>query len=195
MRWRILFVIFSKIFIPYETINHTCTKGLNYNTLIDSFTDVTAYKGFEKNLIKTFGISIDKSELFSDNIVFGDICGFAGSPPHHSFMLDSLLQKRDAKTILSWLRSPNTEKQLYGLQGATVLKNLGYKIPAEDERIIKIIRQKKDMFILAPAACSQKIPFIRSLLKLIFQKTATCREKIKLVFPEVLCMRLRGWYC
>jgi hypothetical protein len=144
--------IFYYKFTATKFTDTTGDDWKSYDVLLDSFTDVAAYERFEKSFIKAFGVSINKAEMFVDDIVYGDLCGYGGGAPHYRYLLDSLLQKRDSKTILSWLRSPNTEKQLYGLQGAAILDRLGYKVSADDERIIKIIRQKKG-FVYTCGGC------------------------------------------
>lgn len=126
-----------------DNLNENNDSLVSYDVVLDSFRDATVYNAFENAFFRAYGINMDPAEMFASNIVFGDMCGYAGSAPEYREKLDLLLQKRDAKTIFSWLRSANTEKQLYGLQGAYALQQMGYDIPPQDAQVIKLIRKKK----------------------------------------------------
>ena len=69
------------------------------------------------NVCPTYNDKVNPKELFLTSIVYGASCGIAGTPPEYQDKLMVLLRAKDYKTLLSWLRSPNTEKQLYALIG------------------------------------------------------------------------------
>lgn len=138
---RIFYYRFTEMVLKEKAYKNDSQRW-NY-VVIDSFCDASAYSAFETAFFNAYGVKLDKADLFVSNIVYGELCGLDANAPGYRRRLNALVEKRDAKTIHSWLRSPNTEKQLYGLQGVYALEQFGLEIPAQDAQIIKLIRQKK----------------------------------------------------
>jgi hypothetical protein len=57
--------------------------------------------------------------------------------------LNDFVTKKDQNSILKWLKSANTEKQVYAVEGILKLKESGIKLSKSDLEIIKFIINKK----------------------------------------------------
>lgn len=111
------------------------------------FIDKQAYQQFEKAFLAAYYAPLNKDDLFQ-NITFGAGCGIAGTMPDHMLQLVFHLQNDDGDAVLSWLRSANTEKQLYALQGMKAMQLNGYDLTDEDRAVIKTIKKKKEIDLL-----------------------------------------------
>lgn len=114
----------------------------SYYSSLDSFNAINVYTGFENIFRQTYGVNLVKDDLFQ-TIVYGGGCGIAGTPTEYQEILDSYLRNNDINSIHRWLKSANTEKQLYALQGLKILQKKGHTQTSDDKRIIKLIKQKE----------------------------------------------------
>lgn len=105
--------------------------------------DSAAVKLFSKNYSAFFGTPVKMSAFFVDDVRYGRGCGFAGVDPPERKKLKTLIDNKDTKTLLLWLRSPVTEKQLYAVEGFTELEKKGYKIAPSTQKAIDFIKTKK----------------------------------------------------
>lgn len=115
----------------------------SYDSTLEKYKNDVLFKDFETTFSKAYHANLNPKELFITSIVYGSECGIAATPTQFQEKLDSLLLDKDIKTISSWLKSPNTEKQIYAIQGLKVLEKNGYNLTPEEMRLIKIIKQKK----------------------------------------------------
>ena len=113
-----------------------------YYSQLDSFNTSKKYADFENSFREAYKANLIQADLFQI-VVFGDGCGISVTPPKHQQILDTYLQNKDAKSILVWLQSANTEKQLYALKGLKFLTISGYRPTLEQVRLIQLISQKE----------------------------------------------------
>lgn len=114
-----------------------------YDTTLNTFTDEGEYTAFHNSFSKTYNDKLNPVELFVTSIVYGAACGIAGTPPEYQQKLAALLREKDDKALLTWLKSPNTEKQLYAVIGFKTLEENGYTLTEEEKRIINVVKQKQ----------------------------------------------------
>ena len=119
------------------------TKVLSANKKKFEEQDTTAVKQFSKSYSSFFGTPVKMSSFFIDNIRYGRGCGFAGVDPPERKKLKKLIDTKDTKTLLLWLRDPNTEKQLYAVEGFFELEKKGYNISPTTQKVIDFIKVKK----------------------------------------------------
>ena len=103
----------------------------------------TAFRKLKVNFQKIYGASLNEKELFNENIVYGQLCGYGGTPPEKKVEIDLIVQKRDRTSLMKWLQSTNTEAQIYAINGYFQLKELGLKITDEELKIIRYVMRKK----------------------------------------------------
>ena len=118
---------------------------LSYPVELSIYKDSILYQAFENNFREIYKQQIDKNDLFNTSIVYGSSCGLTGEPTEYQNKLDSLLLDKNIISIMSWLKSPNAEKQLYAFQGLRVMDKNGYDITPEQSRLMNIISKKKGM--------------------------------------------------
>jgi hypothetical protein len=109
----------------------------------EAFKDKHEYKRFEQAYLDTYKGKLNTNELFLTHIIYGGACGIGGDMPEYQQKLNELLTDDDIDALNNWLKSPNTEKQLYALQGLKMLKNEGYRLTGEQQHIANIVKSKK----------------------------------------------------
>lgn len=137
--------------------------GKVFYSLVDSFNNTSEYNSFRKAFSEGYKAELDEMELFETSIVYGGACGIAGQPTEYQLKLDSLLKNKDLHTIRNWLKSPNSEKQLYAIQGLNALENSGDKLTPEDIRIIDLI-SKKNGLVKTCSGCIFSSDTIRNIV-------------------------------
>jgi len=68
--------------------------------------------------------------------------GFAGVNPDGRQQIDQWVRNKNKNALLNWLKSTNTEKQIYAVDGLSQLKKLGVKIADEELLIMKFVTTK-----------------------------------------------------
>lgn len=116
-----------------------------FYSLIDSFNNSIQFADFKKAFSEGYRAELDENDLFITSIVYGNACGIGGQPPEFQLKLDALLENKDAHTIRKWLKSGNSEKQLFAIQGLRKMKGLGQELTPEDTRIIQLISKKNGL--------------------------------------------------
>ncbi|MBO9700998.1 MAG: hypothetical protein J7604_12365 [Sporocytophaga sp.] len=97
-----------------------------------------------RNAFKTlFKVDINENELFIINYVYGEHCGFAGINPQGRQQIDDLVARKDKHELLKWLKSTNTEKQIYAVDGLYQISRLGVKFTDDELKMIKFVKGKK----------------------------------------------------
>lgn len=124
----------------YEIIKWT---SIGAPQILNSFKNPEKFLEFKNGFAEMYHTSLIEKELFETDIVYGSSCGIVGSPTEYQQKLDSLIKEKNIPTILSWLKSPNAEKQLYAIQGLQRLERKGFTLDKKDKNLIKVIGQKE----------------------------------------------------
>ncbi|MEO8406338.1 MAG: hypothetical protein ABI480_17140, partial [Chitinophagaceae bacterium] len=103
------------------------------------FIDEAKYTMFEKTFKDVYGVALDRRDIFLTSIVYGSSCGIAGEDPAYMQRLSTLIVEKNLTTIRSWLKSANTEKQLYAIAGYKALAKQNYHLTNEENNLIKLI--------------------------------------------------------
>jgi hypothetical protein len=117
-------------------------SGRNFDTAF-KFVNDTLCKRMSEVFKTTFGVPLNKKELFIDSISYGSSCGCAGIRPLARQITDRWVSYADTIHLTQWLLSPNTEKQLYALDGFNRLKKKGILPSSQSLRVIQYIMYKK----------------------------------------------------
>lgn len=83
------------------------------------------------------------SELFNDNIVYGHSCGFLSADPKEKVKIDEFVRNRDKDSLIKWLQSTITEKQIYAIDGLFQLKSIGIHFNDYELKMMKFVAGKK----------------------------------------------------
>jgi hypothetical protein len=164
---RITLITTEKEIICYN-LSEKKNKKVNGNSIwylevIDEFKNKKEYKKFKKSFSKIFLTDPNESELFTENITYGQACGFLGVAPAQKLQIDSYANKGDKENIIKWLQSPNTEKQIYAIDGLFQLKEKGVKLSASELSMIKFVINKKGTIHI----CSGCTPYKEEISKVV----------------------------
>jgi len=109
----------------------------------DSFRNDILLRDLKKDFFNTYNDSLNQQELFNNSNVYGSACSFVGEKPELRQENDVIVKAKNVSLLTKWLTSTNTERQVYGIDGLYQLKKEGYKLTAEQLRLIQIIKNKK----------------------------------------------------
>lgn len=101
------------------------------------------YGNFKWAYHELYGADVDENDLFLEDIVYGENCGIAGTNPKEKDSIDAFVAKKDTASLLKWLQSPNSEKQVYAVNGFYELRKAGRMLTEQEEKIIAFIIHKK----------------------------------------------------
>lgn len=132
---------------------------------ITTFENKSSFLDLNLNFHKIFRTYIDESQLFLDTLVYGNYCGMAATAPKERRMVKSWVRSNNSRALLSWLTSPNTEKQVYAVDGLLQLRKRGYKLDKVTLQIIKYIVGKNGT-IRTCDGCIEGAQQITDLIKL-----------------------------
>jgi hypothetical protein len=135
--------IFYYDYSQTKYFKNTNNDWKSYDTTLTEFKDSIKYEDFKSTFSSVYGLPIASNDLFETSIVFGYGCGIGGTAPEYYQKMEGFIRNRDKLSIYRWLRSANSEKQLYAVLGIRTLGRWRYSITDEDKLIIEIIKSKK----------------------------------------------------
>jgi len=156
--FRVRLIATDKVIAYYE-LSEQKNKKVNddwepYYEIIDTFRNKTLTDSLHSSFKKIYKTNLNEKELFIIDFVFGENCGFAGVNPSGQEQIDEWVESKNKKELLKWLKSTNTERQVYAIKGLLQLKTKGIKLTVEEVNLIKFIKNKKGTIYV----CSGCIP-------------------------------------
>lgn len=116
-------------------------KG-SYFVSIVSFKNDSLYGVLKQTFKQIYQADLNERELFTTDIIYGESCGFAGIYPEARFQINEWVKSKNKIELLNWLRSTNTEKQIYAVDGLFQLKKLGVKFSEDEVKLINYVCKK-----------------------------------------------------
>jgi hypothetical protein len=113
-----------------------------YDTL-DYYKNDSLFAILRQSFFKSFDGELNETELFIDDLVYGQACGIIGEDPKEKMIIDNLVATKNKEEILKWIKSTNFEKQIYAVDGLYQLKENGTTYTSEELKIIKNVLDKK----------------------------------------------------
>lgn len=140
-------IITTKTTIAYYELSEKKNKkvGDNWESCyepFDNFKDGKAFDNLKATFKGIFQSDLNENELFVIDFVYGSRCGFAGVNPKGRQQIDNWVAEKNKAELLKWLKSTNTEKQVYAVDGLLQLKKSGVKLTDEEVKIINFICSK-----------------------------------------------------
>lgn len=115
-----------------------------YYEIIDTFKDTIAFDSLKNSFKNIFYADLNEEDLFITEIVYSDdVCGSSGIPPVGRMQVDKWIAKKNKKELIKWLKSTNSEKQVYAVDGLVQIKAHGVKLTNEEMGIINYVCNKK----------------------------------------------------
>jgi len=108
-----------------------------------SFCNKKLYWLLQQRFNHEFFAPFNESELFNDCIVYGDNCGLAPIDPPERIKIDRFVQKQSRDSLLKWIQSTNTEKQMYAVDGLLQLEQKGIALNSLELKLIQKVLSKK----------------------------------------------------
>lgn len=162
-------IITTKTTIAYYELSEKKNKKVCYNwetyyETIDKFKDSKAFDNLKAAFKYIFQSDLNEDELFVIDFVYGSNCGFAGVNPKGRQLINNWVAEKNKAELLKWLKSTNTEKQLYAVDGLLQLKKSGVKLTDDEEKIINFICNKNGTMHIC-SGCMHSLQNIRSVTK------------------------------
>ncbi|MEI6349328.1 MAG: hypothetical protein WCP69_15390 [Bacteroidota bacterium] len=117
-------------------------KSESYYDLIDKFKDEKLFDSLKISFRNIFQKELNENELFVTDFVYGQYCDIEGAKPIGRKQIDKWIAFKNKKKLLNWLKSTNTEKQVYAVTGLFQLKKKGIKLTEKEMKIIKFVISK-----------------------------------------------------
>jgi hypothetical protein len=116
-------------------------EWVEYYPVVDSFKSEKDFHKLKNSFQNVYNVKLNETDLFT-SYVYGFRCSIDGIEPDKRIELDSIVKQKDILTLNGWLTSANAELQTYAVDGFYQLKMNSFKLTAEQERIIGIIKNK-----------------------------------------------------
>lgn len=113
-----------------------------YEETIARFEDTLLIEELNDSFRTLFHTELNAQDLFSTELVYGEHCGFAGTYPEGRYEIVQFVKNGNREELLKWLKSPNSEKQVYAVDGLFQLYKQGTKPTQEERDIIAFVRHK-----------------------------------------------------
>jgi hypothetical protein len=114
-----------------------------YYISTQTYSNDSLYAILEKEFKIAYDTTLNKGELFTDSIVFGHRCGRCGVDPIWEERIIKWVAENSKTELIAWLKSTNTEKQIYAIEGLYYLRKKGNSLTKKEYKIIRSIKKKK----------------------------------------------------
>lgn len=134
--------------ITYSLYESSTNKeSITSYTLIETkfIDDSVALKKLNEVYQLNYHSNLNIENLFVSNIVYGANCGFTGAKTKYQKLLEKLIESKDTSQLTNWLKSGNTELQVYAIKGFHQLSksNTSISIKPTTQKMIDLIKQKE----------------------------------------------------
>lgn len=135
--------------------------------VVSRFTDQKAYDTLKSIFARTFDAPLNEKESFIDSIAYGSICGHypPGQVPKEKKLVDQWAAAKDRSSLLKWLQSTNTEKQLYAVWGFWGLYQRRVALTAREKEMLDVVMKKKGN-IRTCGPCDLRLVDISEIVKI-----------------------------
>lgn len=113
-----------------------------YEETIAGFEDTPLIEELNASFRTLFHTELNAQDLFSTELVYGEHCGFAAMYPEGRYQIIQFVKNGNREELLKWLKSPNSEKQVYAVDGLFQLYKQGTQPTQEELDIIAFVRHK-----------------------------------------------------
>lgn len=136
-----------------EIIYYELSKGIPVKTegrsenfeIISTYKNEVAYDELIRAFNLIYKVDLNERELFNQDITYGEACGRGGIDPAEKTKMDEFIEANDKESLIKWLQSTNTEKQIYALRGLYYLNKKGIQLSKEEMQMIDFVKSKKGM--------------------------------------------------
>lgn len=160
-------IIIEKSKILYYEFNKERERSLLYwkedhYKLTDKFSNEAQLERLKKNFQDLFKSGLDRKQLFVINFPYGENCSIDGTAPEGREQVEKWIKAKDKTELLRWLRSTNTEKQVYAVEGLHRLSKSGISLTQHELNLIRVVINKEGTINVC-SGCSHGQENIRSI--------------------------------
>lgn len=145
--YRVRLLTMNKTIIYYDLSEKRNKKvkkeWVPYYDSLDYYINDSLFNLLRQSFFKSFDGELNETELFTDDLVYGQACGIIGEDPKEKLIVDDLVATKNKDELFKWIKSTNFEKQIYGVDGLFQLKETEVTFKPEELRIIKNVLNKK----------------------------------------------------
>ncbi len=144
--FRVILITTNTSIISYELSEEKNKKVMDrwepYYVVLDKYKDELAFENLKLSFKRIFKSDLVESELFVTDFVYGSHCGIAGTDPRGRQIINYWVKVKNKKALIQWLKSTNTEKQIYAVDGLYQLKASGMQLTQEEMEMIRFVCNK-----------------------------------------------------
>lgn len=108
-----------------------------------TFMNDTAFVLLCNSFKSMFKEPLNMNELFIEDFKYGWQCGIAGVNPKPRLIMEEFVQNNNKDSLIQWLQSTSTEKQIYALEGLYELNKAGLQLTTEEKQMAMYVKAKK----------------------------------------------------
>lgn len=138
--FRINIISSSSKIIYYNLSEQKYNKHNFFWVTIDSYKNDTSFEHLKLTFKNIFKSDLYEKDLFVIDFIYGSNCGLERENPKGRIQIDKWVKQKNKNALLKWLKSANTEKQVYAIDGLYQMKS---KLRDEEIKIVKFICSKK----------------------------------------------------
>lgn len=146
LAYRISIVTFDSTIIYYklgEVITDYEGNGEQTYKHKRTYTDDTAFVLLCNTFKSMFNKPLNMNELFDENFRYGHRCGIDGVDPKPRIQMNEFVKNNRKDSLIHWLQSTNTEKQIYAVEGLYELNKTGVQLTADEKQMAMYVKAKK----------------------------------------------------
>ena len=113
-----------------------------YYILIEKFINEAEIKILKESFKDIFNAELIENELFKTDYVYGENCGAGAMNSRERMQLNKFISEQNKDSIIRFIKSTSTEKQIYGVEGILKLKDYKIKLSKAELEILKYIINK-----------------------------------------------------
>lgn len=115
-----------------------------YYATVHEFKDSKAYNTLKADFNRFYDQPLKEDDLFETSFVYGDQCTMLKTIPEGRKQLHEWIAGKNKMALMSWLKSANTEKQVYALEGILQLqKEDSITLTEAEQKIMKYVKGKQ----------------------------------------------------
>lgn len=140
--------------------------GEVYNATVDEYKHAQAYKTLLADFKKFYGEPLKESDLYVTDFVYGSQCTMLGLVPEGRKQVNEWIVENDKAALMNWLKSANTEKQVYALEGILYLRKKNkIKLSTSEKKIVAYVKSKQGTM----SVCNENTDFAAMFIPDIIQ--------------------------
>lgn len=108
-----------------------------------TFKNDTAFVLLCNSFKSMFKKPLNMNELFIEDFKYGWQCGIVGVNPKPRVIMEGFVQNNNKDSLVQWLQSTSTEKQIYALEGLYELNKAGLQLTTKEKQMAMYVKAKK----------------------------------------------------